>query len=106
MENLKDNFCKGCLFIFKNANTIECQGEATELAKQSDIITDKKDCKFCMGIFNEALQPYICDKVLQELGNYDFEDYRVGTNFSSLFAIIHHYVNFFLILVEALFKKG
>jgi hypothetical protein len=95
MDNIKDSFCKACLFIFKNANTIECQGEATELAKQSDIIIDKSSCRFCMGIFTESLQPLICEQILSKIDNYDFEDYRITTAFSPLYTILHHYVNYF-----------
>jgi tRNA U54 and U55 pseudouridine synthase Pus10 len=101
MENLlSQKFCKACLFIFKNANTIECQGEATELAKQNDIITDKKDCKFCMGIFTESIMPKIVQNILEQIDNYDFDEYKITTNFSSLFTIFHHYVKFLLNVVE------
>jgi tRNA U54 and U55 pseudouridine synthase Pus10 len=100
MEGIRDNFCKACLFIFKNANTIECQGEATDLAKQSDIITEKSNCKFCMGVFTESIIPKVIERVLADLGNYDYEDYRIGTNFSPLYTILHHYVYKYLNIVE------
>ena len=86
------NFCQGCLFIFKNIYSINSQSDSSEMIKPFDLTSSKNNCQFCLGVFNTNIYPYIIDKVKKQIISIEFVDYKIYTNFTPLFSLIHQYV--------------
>jgi hypothetical protein len=93
----KNNFCDKCLFLFENSNTISnAQGDSFDNINITNLLNtnskDEKLCKFCYGILNADNFSTIVEKIKMNINDYDHTDYKLTTNFSPLFEIIHSYV--------------
>ena len=107
-------FCKGCNFIFKNIKEITQNNEFCEnlkdrtdssiLYEENEIMSCNKDlnisstissasrCKFCIGILDPKNFKFIYERIKEQINEYDHKDYKITTNFSPLFALVHAYV--------------
>jgi len=96
----KLKFCKGCLFILQNSKNISENPELDKtiktyinLKKESKEVEELiENCNFCFGILSLSNELKIF-KVVETLTQiYDFNDYKLTTNFSPLFQLLHSYV--------------
>jgi hypothetical protein len=99
---VEKGFCKGCLFIIKHVSMINKHYELSEAIKMdklenvfgtSLVSEHQNDCKFCVGILNVKNFDSIFEKIKSCIAEYDHKDYKITTNFSPLFHIIHNYVS-------------
>jgi tRNA U54 and U55 pseudouridine synthase Pus10 len=100
-KTLGNNFCEGCHFIFKNINLINTQNEISDtvkayLEKTTVNLDEDKICKFCGGILNHKNFVKIYDQVKKEIVKYDHKDYKITTNFSPVYSLLHAYVKIYL----------
>lgn len=107
MENasssfFNDRFCNKCLFIFKNCNQINTQNDlnVNEIFEIDDENKSQDyemniDCKFCFGILNDFNFSKIVEQIKNKIIDYEMENYKITTNFSPLFTMIHTYVFYF-----------
>jgi len=95
----KFNFCKGCIFILQNCKPISDNPEL-EKTIQSYINLKKEfdenveNCNFCFGILSPSIENKIMTKIKEINQIYDFVDYKLTTNFSPLFHLVHNYVSY------------
>lgn len=110
-NGFEDKICKGCWFIINNINLINKQNELAESIKSEttqnlfNSTNTNISCKFCCGIFKLNNFSMIFENIKENIKLYDHNDYKITTNFSPLFQIIHTYVRLFFILVEINFEK-
>jgi len=123
---INNNICKRCLYIFKNiikinnAKTEIADSEETKfLMEENKEQTDKnlknesnlniKEignysdhnnflCKFCLGILDEKRYDKIFEMIKIQIKEYESEhqNFKLTTNFSAIFLMIHTYVKFFI----------
>jgi tRNA U54 and U55 pseudouridine synthase Pus10 len=100
-SQIDKEFCKGCLFIIKNIFLINSHTELSEAIKMdklenafgTSLISEHSSvCKFCVGIMNVKNFNSIFEKIKNLISDYDHKDYKITTNFSPLFHILHNYV--------------
>lgn len=98
---LDKEFCKGCLFIIKNISLINSHTELSEAIKAdklensfgTSLISEHNSiCKFCVGIMNVKNFNSIFEQIKNSIAEFDHKDYKITTNFSPLFHILHNYV--------------
>lgn len=117
---IKENICKRCLFIFKNIVKINSRTDMNEtedtkylnINKEEHEKTQKNEnlfninnienysdnddflCKFCMGILDEKRYKDIIDMIADKIKEFQAEhsNFKLTTNFSALFLMIHTYV--------------
>jgi hypothetical protein len=89
---MEQNFCPACLFIFKNVYTINSQSDNADLFKTTDLTSEGSNCKFCFGVFNKEVYPTILQKIKEDKYFHEYDDFKLTTNFSSLYSLFHQYV--------------
>ncbi len=89
---MEQNFCSACLFIFKNAYTINGQSDNADLFKTVDLTSESSKCKFCFGVFNREIYSVIINKIKEEKHFQEYDDFKLTTNFSALYSLFHQYV--------------
>jgi tRNA U54 and U55 pseudouridine synthase Pus10 len=93
-----NKFCNKCLFIFKNCQLINGKNDldVNEIFKiDTNLVNEetlKNNCKFCFGILKENNVEKIIEQIKGKINDYEYIDYKITTNFSALFSIIHAYV--------------
>jgi len=111
-QKILNNICSKCIYIFKNCQLISNQQDNSESTKSqndlqipltfettsenTEITMKNKSCKFCFGILNPQNFQIITEKIFAEIGNHEYKDYKITTNFSPLFQLIIAYVRKFL----------
>jgi hypothetical protein len=89
---MEQTFCPACLFIFKNAYTINGQSDNAELFKAIDLTSEGTNCKFCFGVFNKEIYSTIMKRVNEEKNFHEYDDFKLTTNMSALYGLFHQYV--------------
>jgi hypothetical protein len=111
-QKILNNICNKCIYIIKNSQLISSQQDISEstksqhdlqnppqfdtLSENTEITMKNKTCKFCFGILNPQNFKIITDKIFAEIGNHEYKDYKITTNFSPLFQLSIAYVRYFL----------
>lgn len=93
--NLEELFCKKCLYILKICGQIDSQKDEEEPNTKITIQENDTFCHFCFGILNEQNFNSIIGKIQNEMKHFEHKDYKITTNFSPLFHLVHSYVNIF-----------
>jgi tRNA U54 and U55 pseudouridine synthase Pus10 len=108
-QKILKNVCNKCIFVFQNSQLINSQQDKSEAMKSQDSLNSisfdtpsentennlsNKTCTFCLGILNPINFQKIIDKIFAELGNHEYKDYKITTNFSPLFQLTNAYVKF------------
>jgi hypothetical protein len=91
IENIEEIFCEKCIFILKNIKTIYDTNELTDYMRNEDFKFSKQVCKFCFGILCFDFEEEMQKQISQNIGNYEFIDFKLTTNFSPLFLVLHNY---------------
>lgn len=123
----QENFCKRCMFIFRNIVKINSKNDLFENEETKYLAQENKDenttgnpisefmeslkslenysnkedflCKFCFGILNEKRNDEIINLIKDKIKEFAAEhfNFKLTTSFSALFLMIHTYVTLFTI---------
>ncbi len=86
-----ESFCEKCIFILDNIKTIYETNELTDYMKTQDFNFQDQICKFCFGILSIDYQKDLTSQILEGVNKYEFSDFKLTTNFSPLFMVLHNY---------------
>ena len=91
-QNLTDErFCEKCNFILKNIKTVYDTNELTDYIRTEDFKLKEETCKFCFGILSIDHENDLTAQILAGASQYEHTDFKLTTNFSPLFYVLHHY---------------
>ena len=86
-----ENFCEKCNFILKNLKTINDTNELTDYMITEDFKFVDQICKFCFGILSRDHEKDIFNQIGDTIKKFEYTDFKLTTNFSPLFLILHNY---------------